>query len=61
MIYVDYTYMKKDGTIKSGTTSFTSVKKAVRFVYSLNARPNYSYDGFSCDDEDELMEMNNYL
>ena len=55
-VYVDYTYMKKDGTIKSGTSTFYKPSKAVRFIYSLIARPNYSYDGFSCDDEDELEE-----
>lgn len=61
MIYVDYTYQKKDGTIKSGTSQFSQVKKAVRFIYSLMSRPNYSYDGFSCDDYEETEEMCRYV
>lgn len=60
-VYVDYTYMKKDGTIKSGTTTFYNPSKAIRFIYSLMGRPNYSYDGFSCDSEDELEYMNRRL
>lgn len=60
-IYVDYTYMKKDGTIKNGTSTFYQPSKAVRFIYSLMARPNYLYTGFSCDSEEETEEMNRRL
>lgn len=59
MIYVDYSYLRKsDGKTCSATKEFDTVNKAVRFIYLIVKKPNYSYDGFSCDDEEETYEMN---
>ena len=60
-IYVDYEYRRKDGSIGKGTNTFYSVNKAIRFIYSINSKPNYAYTGFECDDSDELYAMNKRL
>lgn len=61
MIYVDYSYIDKQKNVKQYTKAFDTVNKAIRFIYLINSKPNYSYDGFSCDDEEELNEMVNKL
>lgn len=61
MIYVDVCYQKKNGDINQFTKTFNTVNKAIRFIYKINRLPNYSYNGFSTDDEEELYEMNNKL
>ena len=58
MIYVDYSYQKKDGSTGHGTAQFYHPNKAIRFIYSIASRKNYSYDGFSADDEWETEYIN---
>ena len=50
MIYVDYSYQRKDGSTGSGTAKFSNPKKAIRFIYLVNGKKNYSFDGFTSDD-----------
>lgn len=62
MIYVDYGYIRKsDGVPCTATKEFYSTNKAIRFIYMVNGKPNMWYDGFTCDDSEELEEMNRKL
>ena len=59
MIYVEYSYLRKrDGKTCHGTTQFRDSFHAIRFIRAICSRKNMSYDGFTCDDEEETYEMN---
>lgn len=62
MITVDYVYkVKSDNKWKYAHKQFTSVNKAIRFIYKINASPTMAYDGFTCDSTEEQEEMNKRL
>ena len=61
MMHVNFQYQTKDGTIKSGTSYFYEVKKAVRFVYAIRYSKDKRLISYGADDPEEHEEMNRMI
>lgn len=62
MITVEFTYKTKSGKWKYGYQYFYDINKAIKFIkYVIPKSKDKVYMGFTCDDSEELYEMNNRL
>lgn len=62
MITVEFTYKTKLGKWKYAYQYFHDINKAIKFIkYVIPKSSDKVYMGFTCDDSEELYEMNNRL